>query len=108
MTERHALLLIAVIAGVTALLRFLPFLIFGGGRKTPAYILYLGRVLPHAVMGMLVIFCLKNVRLLAAPHGLPELIAGALVVALHSWRRNTLLSILCGTLCYMALVQFVF
>ncbi len=108
MTDLHALLLVAVIAGVTALLRFLPFLIFGGGRKTPAYVLYLGRVLPHAVMGMLVIFCLKNVRLLAAPHGLPEFIAGVLVVALHSWRRNTLLSILCGTLCYMALVQFVF
>lgn len=108
MSELHDLLLIAVAAAVTAALRFLPFLIFGGSRKTPAFVTYLGKVLPYAIMGMLVVFCLKNVSLAAPPHGLPELVACALVVALHVWKRNTLLSILCGTVCYMLLVQLVF
>ncbi|MGN1001436.1 MAG: branched-chain amino acid transporter permease [Oscillospiraceae bacterium] len=108
MTELHSVLLIAVAAAVTAALRFLPFLIFGRGRETPAFIRYLGKVLPYAIMGMLVVFCLKNVSLVAPPHGLPELIACALVVALHVWKRNTLLSIIGGTACYMLLVQLVF
>ena len=104
----HAVLMVAVTAAVTIALRFLPFLIFGGSRKTPAYVSYLGKVLPYAIMGMLVVFCLKNVSILAAPHGIPELISGALVVALHVWKRKTLLSIVAGTVCYMLLVQFVF
>ena len=104
----HAILMVAVTAAVTIALRFLPFLIFGGERKTPAYVSYLGKVLPYAIMGMLVVFCLKNVSILAAPHGIPELISGALVVALHVWKRKTLLSIVAGTVCYMLLVQFVF
>ena len=104
----HAVLMVAVTAAVTIALRFLPFLIFGGERKTPAYVSYLGKVLPYAIMGMLVVFCLKNVSILAAPHGIPELISGALVVALHIWKRKTLLSIVAGTVCYMLLVQFVF
>ena len=101
-------LTVAVISAVTVLLRFLPFLLFGKGRKTPAFITYLGKVLPYAIMGMLVVFCLKNVSLLAAPHGLPELIACALVIVLHVLFRNTLVSILGGTAVYMLLVQLVF
>ena len=104
----HGILMVAVTAAVTVLLRFLPFLIFGGERKTPPYVLYLGKVLPYAIMGMLVVFCLKNVSLVAAPHGIPELISGAVVVLLHVWKRNTLISIVAGTVCYMLLVQFVF
>ena len=108
MTDMQYALMVAVMAAVTAALRFLPFLIFGGKRKTPAFIAYLGRVLPYAVMGMLVIFCFKSVSFLQAPFGLPELIASAVVVGLHVWRRNTLLSILSGTTVYMVLVQLVF
>ena len=108
MNDTHAILLIAVMSAVTILLRFLPFWIFGNNRKTPAIITYLGKVLPYAIMGMLVVFCLKNVSLAEAPHGFPELIACALVAVLHIWKRNTLLSIIGGTVCYMLLVQFVF
>ncbi|MHC1787237.1 MAG: branched-chain amino acid transporter permease [Christensenellales bacterium] len=100
-------LLILVVAAVTALIRFAPFLLFPPGRRTPRIIIYLGRVLPQAAMGMLVIYCLKDVRPLQAPHALPELIALLLVVGSYLWRRSTLLSILAGTLCYMAMVQFV-
>ncbi len=101
-------LTIAVIALVTIGLRFLPFLIFGENRKTPPVIAYLGQVLPYAIMGMLVVYCLKDVRLTAAPFGIPQAIGCAVVALLHIWKRNTLLSIGGGTLCYMLLVQFVF
>ena len=102
----NAAILIAVMAIVTALLRFLPFIVFK--RSTPEYISYLGRVLPAALIGMLVIYCLKDVSVTAAPHGLPELIAAAVVVGLQVWKRNSLLSILSGTVAYMLLVQLVF
>lgn len=105
MTDK--ILLIAVIAVVTIALRFFPFLIFRN-RQTPKYIAYLGRVLPFAIMGMLVVYCLRGISLTSMPFGLPELIACALVVALHLWKRNTLLSIIGGTVCYMLLVQLVF
>jgi len=108
MDKLHAAWMIAVIALVTVALRFLPFLIFGGNRKTPPLITYLGQVLPYAIMGMLVVYCLKDVNLSAAPFGIPEAIGCALVVGLHVWKRNTLLSIGLGTVCYMLLVQFVF
>lgn len=108
MTELHAVLLVAVTSAVTILLRFLPFAVFSGNRKTPAYVTYLGKVLPYAIMGMLVVFCLKGVSLTAAPYGIPEAIACALVILLHVWKRNTLVSILGGTVCYMVLVQMVF
>ena len=100
--------LVLVSALVTAFLRFLPFFVFSGKRKTPEIILYLGRVLPFAIMGMLVVYCLKNVSFTSAPFALPEIIACACVVALHLLKRNTLLSIGGGTVIYMLLVQFIF
>ena len=100
--------LIVVMALVTMLTRFLPFLIFGEKRKTPEIVLYLGKVLPCAVMGMLVVYCLKGTDLTAMPFGIPEVLSVCIVTALHIWKRNTLLSILCGTVCYMVLVQMVF
>ena len=108
MPDTYMLIAIAVAALVTAATRFLPFLIFGNGKKTPDIIVYLGKVLPYAIMGMLVVYCLKNVSFTDAPHGLPELIACAAVAILHIWKRNTLLSIAVGTIGYMLLVQFVF
>ena len=107
MTNLQYAWMILVMAAVTAALRFLPFLVFRR-RETPAFISYLGRALPCAVMGMLVVFCFKNVSLTAAPFGIPELIASAIVVGLHAWRRNTLLSILAGTASYMLMVQLIF
>jgi branched-subunit amino acid transport protein AzlD len=104
----YSLLLVGVITVVTVILRFLPFWLFPEGKKTPKFINYLGEVLPYAVMGMLVVYCLRDANVTAYPYGLPYLIAGLLVVVLHVWKRNSLLSIGGGTLCYMALVQFVF
>ena len=104
----HAALIIIVAGAVTLLLRFLPLLIFNGKRETPPYIIYLGKVLPYAIMGMLVIYCLRGISFAAAANFLPELIACAVVVLAHVWKRNTLLSIISGTVCYMLLVQFVF
>ena len=108
MTDLHAVATIAVAALVTIGLRFLPFLIFGENRKTPAIIAYLGQMLPFAIMGMLVVYCLKDVTVTAAPFGIPETIGCAVVAGLHIWKRNTLLSIGAGTVCYMLLVQFIF
>lgn len=108
MIDLHSTLLVAVVALVTIALRFLPFLIFGENRKTPPIIAYLGKVLPYAIMAMLVVYCLKDVTLTAAPFGIPELIGCAVVALLHLWKRNTLLSIGAGTVCYMLLVQLVF
>ena len=107
MFDTHAAALVAVIALVTMGLRFLPFLIFRN-RSTPAFIAYLGKVLPFAIMGMLVVYCLRNISFSAIPFGIPEIISVALVVALHVWKKNTLLSIISGTVCYMILVQLVF
>ena len=108
MVNLHSALIVAVAAADTIALRFLPFLIFGENRKTPPLITYLGQVLPYAIMGMLVVYCLKGVDLTAAPFGIPEILGCALVAGLHIWKRNTLLSIGLGTVCYMLLVQFVF
>ncbi len=108
MNSEHTMLIIAVSALVTMALRITPFIIFGRGQKTPAYITYLGSVLPYAIMGMLVVFCLKNVSVISFPFGIPEALSCVLVIALHVWKRNTLLSITGGTMCYMALIQLVF
>ena len=102
----HQALLVAVMAIVTILLRFLPFLVFK--KKTPPYIAYLGRVLPAAIIGMLVIYCLKDVSILSAPHGIPEGIALLCVILLQACTRKSLVSILGGTAVYMLLIQLVF
>ena len=108
MFDTHALWVVVAGCLVTAATRFLPFLIFRKGQKTPELIIYLGKVLPYAIMGMLVVYCLKDASWLAYPYGIPELIGCVAVAALHIWRRNTLLSIGVGTVLYMLLVQFVF
>ena len=104
----HDIALIAVTALVIAATRFLPFLIFGEKRQTPAIITYLGQVLPFAIMGMLVVYCLKDVAFLSAPFGAPEIIGCVIVAALHLWKRNSLLSIGVGTVAYMVMVQLIF
>ena len=107
MNDVQAILLIAVVSLVTIALRFLPFLIFGE-RKTPEKITYLGKVLPYAIMAMLVVYCLKGISFVKMPFGIPELLGVGCVVLLHLWKRNTLISIAGGTICYMLLIQFIF
>lgn len=104
----HSILIVAISALVTIILRFIPFLIFNGKRKTPEIILYFGKVLPYAIMAMLVVYCLKSTEFTSVKGFLPQLIAGAVVVLSYVWKRNTLISIAGGTVCYMLLVQFVF
>lgn len=107
MNKTQLIASIAVMAAVTAGIRFLPFLIFSGG-KTPKWVTYLGKVLPYAVMGMLVVYCLKDVSFSSLAGFLPALIASALTALSYALKRNTLLSIILGTVCYMLLIQFVF
>lgn len=108
MTTPRIIITITAVVAATMLTRFLPFIIFPAGKPTPKYIVYLGRVLPPAIFGMLVIYCLKDVTILSGSHGIPELISIATVVGLHLWKRQMLLSIFVGTVCYMLLVQLVF
>ena len=108
MTVSQQVITILVVVLGTMLTRYLPFLLFPGNKPTPKYIRYLGNVLPAAVFGLLVIYCLKNVSLLTGSHGIPELVSIAVVIALHLWKRQMLLSIAGGTVCYMLLVQFLF
>ena len=108
MTVQQQLITIGLCVLGTMLTRFLPFILFPAGKPTPKFIRYLGKALPGAVFGMLVVYCLKNVNLLGGSHGLPELIAIAIVVSLHLWKRQMLLSIAGGTIAYMLLVQLVF
>lgn len=108
MTLIQQFITIGVVVLGTMLTRFLPFLIFPAQKPTPKYIRYLGKVLPSAVFGLLIIYCLKDISLVAGSHGIPELISIALVIVLHLWKRQMLLSIAGGTVCYMLLVQFVF
>lgn len=88
--------------------RFLPFIVFSSQKPTPKYIQYLGKALPAAIFGMLVVYCLRNVDFLSGIHGLPELISIGAVTAVHLYKRNMMLSIAAGTVCYMLLVNFVF
>ncbi|MBQ8861040.1 MAG: AzlD domain-containing protein [Ruminococcus sp.] len=104
----HSIALVIVMAVVSFLLRAFPFMLFSGRKETPKFVLYLGKVLPYAIIGMLVVYCVKDISFDSVSHFLPYIIAGAVVVLLHIWKRNTLLSIIAGTLSYMALVQFVF
>lgn len=108
MTLTQQMITILMVMIGTMLTRFLPFLLFPSGKPTPKYVQYLGSVLPAAVFGLLVIYCLKNVNVLTGSHGVPEFLSIALVVLLHLWKRQMLLSIAGGTVCYMLLVQLVF
>ncbi|HIU66664.1 MAG TPA: branched-chain amino acid transporter permease [Candidatus Caccomorpha excrementavium] len=108
MTTGQAVITIAAVVLGTMTTRFLPFLLFPADKPTPKYIRYLGEVLPFAVIGMLVVYCLKGTEMTAWPFGLPEVIASAAVILLHKLKKNMLLSIAGGTLCYMLLVQVVF
>ena len=100
--------IIGIVVFGTMLTRFLPFLIFGRKKEAPKYIQYLGKVLPAAVFGLLVVYCLKDVNLFTGSHGIPEAIAILVVVLLHVWKRQMLLSIAGGTVCYMVLLQVFF
>ena len=108
MSALEQVITIAAVVLGTMLTRFLPFLLFPAGKATPRYVQYLGKALPGAVFGLLVVYCLKNVSLLSGSHGLPELISILVVAGLHLWKRQMLLSIAGGTICYMLLVQLVF
>ena len=108
LTSEQSLIIIAAVALGTVVTRFLPFLLFPDNKKTPKYVLYLGEVLPFAAIGLLIVYCLKNVSAVAAPYGIPEALAIGCIVVLHLVKNSTLLSIGGGTVIYMALIQFVF
>lgn len=104
----HSILIIGVAAICTVFLRAVPFLIFGGKREVPAGIRYLGNYLPAAIMAILAIYCLRNVQLFRGNHGAPELIATGLVILLHSWKKNILLTVFLSTVFYMIMIQYLF
>ena len=105
--EQQIITILMVVLG-TMITRFLPFLVFNSEKERPRYIKYLGKVLPAAVFGLLVMYCLKNVSVFEGTRGIPELIGIVVTVGLHKWKRQMLLSIAGGTICYMLLVQFIF
>lgn len=108
MTVTQKLITIGMCVLATLITRFLPFILFSGKKETPKFIQYLGKALPAAIFALLLVYCLKNVNLLGGSHGIPEAVSLALVVGLHLWKRQILLSIAGGTICYMLLVQLVF
>ena len=108
MTIPQQIITIGLCALGTMITRFLPFIVFRENRKTPAFIQYIGKYLPGAVFGMLVVYCLKDTDFLHGNHGLPEMISIAVTGGLHLWKRQMLLSIAGGTICYMLLIHFVF
>lgn len=105
MTTTQQIITIALCAVGTILTRFLPFLVFSSKKPTPKYITYLGKALPSAIFGMLVIYCLKNVSFISGTFGIPELIAIAITIGIHLWKRKMLLSIAAGTISYMLIIQ---
>lgn len=105
MTLSQQIITIGLCIAGTMLTRFLPFAIFNENRKTPAFIQYIGKFLPSAVFGMLVVYCLRNVNILQGSHGLPELISILVTGGLHMWKRQMLISIAGGTVCYMLLIH---
>ena len=108
LTTLQALIIIGVLTLGTCITRFLPFALFPNATEAPRYITYLGKALPAAAISLLVVYCLRYINVTVFPHGLPEVIAISAVIALHLWRKNTLLSIGVGTVLYMLLIQFVF
>lgn len=105
MTLYQQIITIALCVLATTLMRFLPFIIFSENRKTPAFIQYLGKLLPSAIFGMLVVYCLRNVDVLRGSHGIPEAVAILVTVLLHLRKRQMLLSIAGGTATYMLLLH---
>lgn len=108
MTVTQQIITIAAVVLGTMVTRFLPFLVFSADKPTPKYIQFLGKFLPSAVFGLLIVYCLKGIDVFGGSHGIPELIAISVTVALHMWKRQMLISIAGGTACYMLLVQLVF
>jgi len=108
LTPAQTIIMILAIALGTMTTRFTPFFLFPEHKEPPIIITYLGRVLPPAMMGLLVIYCLKGISIETAPHGIPELIAILIILGLHKWKDNVLISIGGGTAVYMVLVQTVF
>ncbi len=108
MTVFQQIITIAICSLGTMATRFIPFIVFPADKETPKYILYLGKALPAAIFGMLVVYCFKNVSFTSGSFGVPEIIAALFTVVLHLWKRRMLLSIAGGTICYMLLVQLVF
>ncbi|KAA8820661.1 branched-chain amino acid permease [Bifidobacterium rousetti] len=108
MTVLQGVLTVAAVVAGTMLTRFVPFLVFPESKRPPRVIEYFGKVLPYAMTGLLVVYALRNTPILTGDHGLPELIACLVIVVLHLWRRNMLISIAGGTVVYMLLVQLVF
>ncbi len=108
MSTVQQMIIIAMVVLGTMLTRYLPFAVFPAGKPAPAYVQYLGKMLPSAVIGLLVVYCFKDVKFLSGSHGIPELIAVAVVALLHIWKRKMLLSIAGGTIVYMILVQTFF
>lgn len=107
MNNKYIILVIAIMSIITILIRFLPFIIFDHGKKLPKWISYLGKVLPPAVMSMLLVYCLRNINFVEGNHGLPELLCVGIAILLHSWKRNTLLSIGVSTILYMILIRII-
>jgi len=105
---RHALIIILVMGLMTFATRIVPVLIFGRGEKVPEYILYLGRVVPYTAMGLLIVYCLRDVSVMEGSHAIPEIISMAVVSLTYLWKRNSIFSVVAGTALYMALVQMVF
>ena len=108
MTSLEMVITVAIVVAGTLLTRFAAFLIFPPGKKAPDYVLYLGKALPAAIMGLLVVYTFKDIVVLIYPYGLPELIAFLVTVGLHMWKRNMFMSIGAGTVAYMILVQAIF
>lgn len=105
MNDKYISMMIAVMAIVTIVLRFLPFVLFDHGEQLPEWISYLGKVLPPAIMSMLLVYCLRNINLVEGNHGFPEVICVGIAMLIHNWKRNTLLSIGVSTLLYMIIIQ---
>lgn len=108
MTVRQQIITVAAVVLATVLTRFLPFVLFPSGKPTPKFVQYLGKYLPSAVFGLLLVYCFKNVNIFTGSHGIPELAATAVTVGLHLWKKQMLLSVAGGTACYMLLLRFVF
>lgn len=104
-TPTQSLIIIVAIALMTFLTRVIPFILFPDNKETPKFITYLGNVLPYSAIGMLVVYCLKEVSFTDIPFGLPEIISAVVIILLHKWKKNTLISIGGGTILYMLIVQ---